>query len=250
MPEAKGMSGVSFVLIHGGGTSAAYWDRLLPHLRHPALAVDLPGRAAKPADPMTLTVDECVASAVDDVRRAALGDVVLVAHSSGGLFAPGVAAALAPSVRHIVLSAANVPPEGGTGLDAMKVSHRDRVIAGMEAARRDGWVLRTPGPEPPEKVRQAYGGDELDDDLVAFMIDPVRCVRDSMNFYFQPVHWSAIGDVPVTFVKHLRDRPSPPALQDEQIARLPSARVVEIDSGHIPAVTHAAEFAAILDVVV
>ena len=230
--------------------SGAYWDRLLPHLHHPALAVDLPGRAGKPADLMTLTVDECVASAVDDVRAAGLDEIVLVAHSSGGLFVPGITAALAPRVRHIVLSAATVPPEGGTALDAMKTSHRDRVIEAMDAARRDGWVLRTPGPEAPEKVRQAYGGDDLDDDVVAFINDPARCVRDSMNFYYQPVHRSAIGDVPVTFVKHLRDRPSPPSLQDDNIARLPSPpRVVEIDSGHIPAVTHPEEFARILDAV-
>jgi pimeloyl-ACP methyl ester carboxylesterase len=240
---------VSFVLIHGGGTSSRYWDRLLPHLEHPALAVDLPGRAGKPADLMELTVQECAASVVADVRDAGLDRIVLVAHSSGGLFVPDVVAALAPRVLHIVLSAANVPPEGGTGLDAMKASHRDRVIAGMDAARREGWVLRTPGPEPAEKVREAYGGDPLPADLVEFMRDPVRCVRDSMSFYFQPVHWSAIGDVPVTFVKHRRDRPSPPALQDEQIARLPAPGVVEIDSGHIPAVTHPEDFARILDAI-
>ncbi len=239
---------ITFVFVHGGGTSGAYWDRLIPHLRHRALAVDFPGRAGKPADLMELTVDECVASAVADVRAAGLDDMVLVAHSSGGLFVPGITAAVAPKVRHIVLSAANVPPEGGTGLDAMKVSHRDRVIEGMDAARRDGWVLRTPGPEPADKVRVAYGGDDLDDDQIEFMSDPVRCVRDSMNFYFQAVHWSAIGDVPVTYVKHLRDRPSPLALQDDNIARLPKPpRIVEIDSGHIPAVTHPEEFARILD---
>jgi pimeloyl-ACP methyl ester carboxylesterase len=238
---------VTFVLIHGGAMSSRYWDLLLPHLSHPALAVDLPGRAGKPADLMELTIDDCVASAVADVLAAGVGDIVLVAHSSGGLFVPGMTVALGPAVRHIVLSAATVPAEGGTALDAMKASHRDRVIEGMEAARRDGWVLRTPGPEPADKVREAYGGDPLSDELIEYINDPVRCVRDSMNFYFQPVRWSSIADVPVTFVKHLRDRPSPPALQDEAIARLPSPpRIVEIDSGHIPAVTHPEEFARIL----
>lgn len=227
--------------------SSRYWDRLLPHLRHPAFAVDLPGRADKPADAMTLTVDECVESAVSDVLAQDVDDIVLVAHSSGGLFAPGIGAALAPRVRHIVLSAATVPPEGGTALDAMKASHRDRVLEGMEAARRDGWVLRTPGPEAAEKVRLAYGGDPLSDELIEWINDPVRCVRDSMNFYFQPVRWSSVAGVPVTFVKHLRDRPSPPALQDDNIGRLPvPPRVIEIDSGHIPAVTHPEQFAAIL----
>lgn len=242
----------TFVFVHGGAMSGAYWDLLLPHLRHAALAIDLPGRAGKPADPMTLTVDECVQSAVADVRAAGVDEVVLVAHSSGGLFAPGMAVALAPSVRHIVMDAASVPPEGGCGLDAMKESHRDRVLAGMEAARRDGWVLTTPGPESPDKVRTAYGGDELSDEQIEFVNDPSRCVKDSMSFYFQPVHWEPVGDVPVTYVKHLRDRPSPPDIQDRNIARLREAHrgpieVVEIDTGHIPAITEPERFAALLD---
>ena len=245
------MAAPTFVLIHGGAMSGAYWDLLLPHLRHPALAVDLPGRAGKPADLMELTVDDCVQSVVADVEAAGLGDIILVAHSSGGLFAPGVATALASRVRHIVLDAASVPPEGGLGLDSMKDSHRERVVEGMEAARRDGWVLRTPGPEAPDKVRVAYGGEPLPDDLVAFLSDPRRCVRDSMNFYFQPVSWAGVPAVPITFVKHLHDRPSPPALQDELVARLRSMgrdpRVVEIDSGHVPAVTHPVELARLLD---
>jgi len=241
----------TIVLLHGGAMSGAYWDRLIPLLRHPALALDMPGRAGKPADPMELTVDDCVRSLVADVDAAGVGDLVFVAHSSGGLFTPGVAAALGDRVRHIVLDAASVPPEGGCGLDSMKPKHREGVVQGMAAARRDGWVLTTPGAEPPEKVRTAYGGDDLDDELVAFVNDPRRCVKDSMNIYFQPVSWAAVGDVPITYVKHLRDRPSPPAFQDELIGRLRAMgrdpQVVEIDSGHIPAVTHPEELARILD---
>ena len=38
----------------------------------------------------------------------------------------------------------------------------------------------------------------------------------------------------------------PPDLQDEMMARLPNALdVIEMDVGHIPAVTHPREFAAI-----
>jgi pimeloyl-ACP methyl ester carboxylesterase len=245
------MTAPTFVLIHGGAMSGAYWDLLIPRLRHPALAIDLPGRAGKPADPMTLTVDDCVRSVVADVEAAGIADVILVAHSSGGLFTPGVAAALGDRVQHIVLDAASVPPEGGLGLDSMKASHRARVVEAMDHARRDGWVLQTPGPEAPDKVRVAYGGDPLSDDLVEFLSDPRRCVRDSMNIYFQPVSWAAVADVPITFVRHLRDRPSPLELQDELVARLRAMgrdpHVVEIDSGHVPAVTHPAELARILD---
>jgi pimeloyl-ACP methyl ester carboxylesterase len=214
----------------------------------PALAVDLPGRNGKPFDPMTFTVDEGVASVVADVDAVVLDAVVLVAHSSGGLFVPGVAAALVPRVRHIVLSAASVPPEGGVGLDCMKPSHRERTVAAVEAARRDGWVLTTPGPpDDIEAMREAYG-ERLDDETLAFVTDPARAVKDSMTFYFQPVSWAAVDDIPVTYVKNLRDRPVPVALQDEMIARLPNpVEVVELDCGHVPAVTQPEVFAKILE---
>jgi pimeloyl-ACP methyl ester carboxylesterase len=69
-----------------------------------------------------------------------------------------------------------------------------------------------------------------------------------MNVYFQPVSWSAVPDVPVTYIRHAQDRPTPPALQDANIERLGRpARIVELDSGHIPAVTHPELLAAILD---
>jgi pimeloyl-ACP methyl ester carboxylesterase len=131
----------------------------------------------------------------------------------------------------------------------MKPSHRERVVMGMEAAQRDGWVLQTPGvPDDPESARASYGGDPLDDDALAFMLDPARCIRDSMHFYFQPVSWAPVATVPVTYVKGLRDRPVSPALQDEMIGRLPNpVEVVELDTGHIPAVTHPEQFAAILE---
>lgn len=240
---------VAFVLIHGGASSSAFWDLLVEHLDRPALAVDLPGRAGKPADPMTLTVDACVESLVDDITRADLGDVILVAHSSGGLFVPGMTAALAPRVRHIVLSSGCVPSDGGLGLEAMKPSYRRRNEQAMEAARRDGWTLRTPGPpEDPETLRTVYGV-ELTDAQVAFMAAPERNPRDSMNIYFQPVWWSAAAGVPVTVIRQLRDRITPLELQDEMIRRLPSPELVEVadlDTGHIPAVTHPREVAEIL----
>ena len=63
-----------YVLIHGGGATARFWDRLLPHLDRPALTVDLSGRAGKVADLATLTVEDEAASVVADIEAAALGN--------------------------------------------------------------------------------------------------------------------------------------------------------------------------------
>jgi pimeloyl-ACP methyl ester carboxylesterase len=247
-----GPAPTSYLLIHGGATTGRFWDRLAPRLDGPSLAIDLPGRADRPADLATVTVDDGVASILDDVTRAGWLDgrpIVVVAHSSGGLYVPGVVTGLrrrGAVVERIVLSAASIPPEDGCGLDCMKPIHRRLLEESVAAARESGQSISTPGPpEDPESVREAYGG-RLDDETTAFMADPARYVTDSVNIYWSPVRWSAIGDVPATYVRGSLDRPVPPALQDDMIARLPHAEVVRLDVGHIPAVTDAARFAEIV----
>jgi pimeloyl-ACP methyl ester carboxylesterase len=240
---------MTYVLVHGGGSTARFWDRLVPYLDVPALAVDLPGRNGKPADFGTLTVDDEVASVVADVTAAGAADpIVLVAHSSGGLVVPGVVAGLGDRVTRIVLNAALIPPEGGCGLDGMQPRHAEGLKIAAEHARRDGIVITLPGaPEDPEPFRTAYGGDPLDDETLAFMVDPVRCVPDTVHHYFQPVFWSVAAHVPVTYVLNTRDRPIPPALQEEMILRLPRApTVIRLDGGHVPAVSAAERFASLI----
>ena len=241
---------MTYLLIHGGGSTARFWDRLRPELDPPALAVDLPGRNHKPGHLPTLTVDQEVASVLADVDAADFADpIVVVAHSSGGLVVPGVVAALGDRVGAIVLNAASVPPEGGRGLDCMQERHRDGVLLAVEMAERSGTELTTPGPpDDPEVFRRSYGGEPLDDDTLAFVVDPVRCVPDTMNHYFQPVHWSLVpAHIPVVYLFNEHDRPVPPAMQTEMIARLPHPpSVVGVDSGHIPAVTDPAGFASVL----
>ncbi len=240
---------MTFLLIHGGGSTARFWDRLLPHLDRPALAVDLPGRNGKAADFATLTVADEVASVLGDVRPADLdGPMIVVAHSSGGLVVPGVVHGLGARAAGIVLSAGLVPPVGGCGLDCMRPAHRDGLVLAVDEARRQGTVITLPAPPPdPESFRRTYGGDPLDDETLAFVVDPVRSVTDTVNHYFQPVDWAAVARVPVTYVLNERDRPIPPAMQEEMIARLPCVpTVVRLDGGHIPPVTEPARFAAVL----
>jgi pimeloyl-ACP methyl ester carboxylesterase len=135
----------------------------------------------------------------------------------------------------------------------MQPRHREGVELALQIAAEKGEVLTTPGaPADPESFRNAYGGDPVDDDTLAYLVDPERVVVDTLHHYLQPVHYSGIAGIPVTYVINERDRPVPAPLQEAMVARLPDAAdvtVIRYDGGHSPAITATEWFAAIVNAV-
>ena len=232
------------VLLHGGFHTSRCWtptvrelERQAPDL--PVVTVDLPGRAGVPGDLGTLTIAQCVDSVVDQIERAGLDEVVVVAHSLGGLIAPGVVARLgADRVARLVLIAAVIPPEGRSDLDLIAPPVRWLIAR----------LLRPGVPRrPPSRlaVRASFcnGMSPEQRELVLSQLVP-----EAPGLFHEPVTRADLpASVPRSWILPLRDRANPPRKQRACIDHLGGVdEVIEIDTCHDAMVSEPAELARVL----
>ncbi|WP_030455063.1 alpha/beta fold hydrolase [Herbidospora cretacea] len=203
------------VLIPGGGAGPGYWSRLVPLLDGGVIALDLPT-----ADP-SAGVPEYADLAVEAVGDRT--DVVVVAHSLGGLTAPVVAARV--PARAIVLITAMVPKPGETGGE---------------------WWEAT--------GHNALGIDSSDEKAVFYNgVDPEGiAIGDAASRDQSFTPFAAPGqpwpEVPVRFLFCTEDRFFPIDFMRRVVAdRLPNAVTGEIPAGHMPMLSHPKEVASFIN---
>lgn len=216
------------VLVHGAGHTGAIWEATRRAMVHPSLAVDIPGRRTRPADITTVTIEQAADSIAADIDAEVDGDVVLVGHSVAGVVLPAVTARLGQRVRHLVFVAGITAPDGHVPLEAFLPGQADRVAARLADFRRDheGQTLE----ELDSRTGQAI---------------------DSLNFSSQRMSWRGVApSLGRTFVRCLADPIQPRELQAQFILSCGADQVLDISSGHTPALDAPQEFARLLDGVV
>jgi pimeloyl-ACP methyl ester carboxylesterase len=232
---------VTYVLVHGGGMTGRCWEPLVPLLDGPVHAVDLPGRGRRPADPAAVTLDDYVDAVVDELVAADLHDVVLVGHSLAGITLPGVARRVPDRLRRLVFVSCAAPPAGESV---------NRILATLSPAaaeiveRLGADVLGPDGTLSDALARPMFGND-LDDEQWAFV--RTCMVREPDGVIDEPTDVGLPADLPRTYVRLLQDASLTVATQDQMIANLGGAEVVDLDAGHMAMISRPAALAAILD---
>ncbi len=229
-----------FVLVAGSGPWV--WEKVIPRLRLPALALEMPGRGAKVGDLRHLTVSSWVESCVKDIQAIGFSRIALVGHSAGGLAATGIACRIPKLVEHLVLVSACVPAEGGTLASTMKFPPSVVPLFFFAALGR----------KPPFWTWRLANGHDMDTATLRDFADRLSremTQRAGSQFAREPISRADLPtSIPRTYVKLLRDKGNlPPAQQDRMIANLGGARVMSFDSGHYPMFSCPAEFASFLN---
>lgn len=221
-PGADGATGV--VLIHGAGDTSAVWQDVRYSMARLTMAVDLPGRGSRPADITTWDPDDAGSSVADEVRASALGEVILVAHSAGGVLTPTIAARLGVRVRHIVYVAGLIADEGRCVIDVIFPDQREQMASSREQLRRS---------HRGQSYISAGGSEKLPRTLAPLRSRSAARAIDSMRLMFHPISWQGVPrDLPRTFVRCTRDSIQPRAMQQKLIDAAGAQSVLALESDH------------------
>jgi pimeloyl-ACP methyl ester carboxylesterase len=229
---------MGIVLVHGGTLAASCWDLVLPHLRTPALAVDLPGRGSRPADLTTVTLDDFTAAVASDIDATGWDRTLLVGHSMAGITLPPVVGLREDVLAGVVFVACTVPAHGQSCAEAMALEVTDDAAVRLEEPDDDM--------TGEDRARRSFGND-LDDEQYAWMTDRMLG-GEAFGVVAEPCDLSGLTDaVPRFWVRLGLDAIVVPAMQDAGIGNIGGAEVIDLDAGHMAMVGRPVELAGILD---
>jgi pimeloyl-ACP methyl ester carboxylesterase len=218
------------VFVHGGQHTGACWHPTIDEMKRldPSVStavVNLPGRAGEPGDLATLTIDQCVQSALRQIAADVPGDgrVVLVGHSMAGITLPGVVTALGDRVARAVYVACCVPPQGTSVMSTLQPP-----VSWIAGAMSRFVKVSQPLPGPAAAWMFANGMTKEQKRAVVAGLVPESAVVTR-----EPVDRSGMPSRPTTWVLTARDHSLKPAAQRQFIANLGHVDdVVEIDTCH------------------
>src|ERR1700722_13436432 len=235
------------VLVHGAFAGAWCWDRVLPGLRaagHTVEAFDLPGSGEDMTPVEQVTLDAYATRTCDVLASGP--PAVLAGHSMGGMVVTQAAARTPSQVTSLIYVSAFVPSDGQSllNLTAYPEAADDQIQANL--------VLKG---DPPvatlseEATRNAVFGC-CDDEQAAWGLSHRRG-QPGVPFT-QPVDLGdppadAFTALPRAYIRCLRDRAIPPAMQQRMLSDHGIERVIEIDTDHSPWLSRVDELGVALD---
>lgn len=216
------------VLVHGAWHSPWSWTHVIEGLDQRGLAsvtVDLPSCRPDVDPPADMHADAA------EIRRELdrHADVVLVAHSYGGIPATEAAAGH-PAVRHIVYLAAYNADEGETLMGYAVPDAGPDVLnpaADLEPAAPGSMAVRA------DRAATIFYNDlepARADEAVRHLRPMSAAVLD------QPPAAIAWKQLPSTYIRTGRDNATPPVVQERLSAR--AGQVHELDTSHSPFLSH------------
>ena len=224
------------VFIHGAGEDHRVWDRQVGAFssRHRVLAVDLPGRGVRSADPPLTSHEENAKDVLRQMDAVGMPEAVLIGHSMGG------AVALTVALNH---------PHRVTGLVLVVTGARLKMNPEFLERARCRAEDPTAPKEPPVPLERTVAASVSRETLewlreCAMTAPPHTIYADfQANNGFDVMERLGAISLLTLVVGADEDRMAPPKFSAFMAERIPGARLVMLSpSGHYPQVEQEAPF--------
>ncbi|ENO14150.2 alpha/beta fold hydrolase [Marinobacter nanhaiticus D15-8W] len=225
------------VLIHGAWAGSWGWAKLQPLLDSHGLrsiAIDLPGNGTTPAAPGEASLTGYVEYVVQEIE-AIDDDVVLVAHSGGGVTATQVGETIPERIKGIVYIAGMMLPSGigfGHVCRTMIDTYPEAAGIGPHLVWSDD---QRSSRVPPDAARRIFLQD----------LPEMEARQAALKLSAQPEagramvpHWTEarFGQLPRLYIEATEDRSVILEVQRQMQALVPGARKATLNTGHFPQV--------------
>jgi pimeloyl-ACP methyl ester carboxylesterase len=222
------------VFLHGAGLGSYIWDDVIPEIKYPMLAIDLPNREKGDKANASLTFGDYVQKVIDRVVEWDQMKIVIVAHSIGGCIGMKVADHLQDRLAGFVAIGAAIPKDGDSFVSCLPFPQR--MIMPV--------ILKLFGTKPPESViRQELCND----------ISPEQAEKIVSNFTpeSKSLYLAKVGTgIPATrtlYIKLSNDKGFPLQIQDKMAQNLQAKSIEILKSGHLPMISAPGKLAGILN---
>ena len=234
-----GAAGV--LLIHGGEHAGWSWSHMRVHLDCPSIAIDLPGRDGGSAV-SNLSVRDYVDAAVRLVEESEWQQVIVVAHSLGGVTACGLAHTLPQKVRHLIFVASVIPEKGERFMDLAPGPLRPLFEWGYRRAVARHGVYKFPDVVARYLFCNDFDRAETRDLIGRLCAEPPGIVLERAEF-------SAPAGIPRTYIRPRHDHALNRRTQKRMIRLLGDVDVIDIDAGHNVMMSRPIEIATVANAI-
>ncbi|HSD56008.1 MAG TPA: alpha/beta hydrolase [Candidatus Saccharimonadales bacterium] len=226
------MNDYGFLFIHGAGLGGWIWKDTAGQLSEPSVCADFPARTGSLEERKKLTLDDYVASVLEQANNIKVDKIIVVAHSIGGVVALRVAEQLGDRLAGFVAVGAAIPTPEGSFLSALPFPKS--IIMNL--------IMRLAGTQPPASAIASGLCNDLSPEQTQKVIDSFAA--ESVELYKTPTG-VVLPAVPKLYVVLTNDKEFGVSLQKSMAQRLGGA-TENIGSGHLPMLSRPHELAVIL----
>lgn len=211
---------IGVVFIHGAGLGSNIWNNVLNHIKLPAMAIDIP-ETINSLSRETLSLNEYSGIIVEQIRNFNKEQIILVAHSSGGILALTLTRYLQTQIIGLIGIAA-VFPKSGQSFMSIHPFPMNIIFPAL---------LKLFGTKPPNKAIRKNLCNDISPEYSQIILDNFK--QESISLYTEKVFYDGF-DTNAVYITLTNDKSLSLAMQTKMADNLKMRKNIKLNSGHLP----------------